>query len=157
MGTHDLDKVEGNISYEAQPPGEISFQALKQEEILTAEELFEKLKTDLKLKPYLHIIRDKPLYPVFYDENRTVLSLPPIINSEATKISPQTKNCFIEITGTDENRCNISLAILVSQFSQYCKTPFTVEPVKIVYPDGRTLLTPVLKSHDFEVDFDYVN
>ena len=25
MGTHDLDKVEGNISYEAQPPGEISF------------------------------------------------------------------------------------------------------------------------------------
>jgi len=70
---------------------------------MNAEELFEVLSKDLKLKPYLHIIKDKPNYPVFYDENRTVLSLPPIINSEATKISPETKNCFIEITGTDEN------------------------------------------------------
>ena len=43
MGTHDLDKVEGNISYEAQDPTEISFQALKQDEVLTAEELFEVL------------------------------------------------------------------------------------------------------------------
>ena len=157
MGTHDLDKVEGSISYEAQDPSEISFQALKQTEVMTAEELFEVLKTDLKLKPYLNILKDKPNYPVFYDENRTVLSLPPIINSDATKISPQTKNCFIEITGTDENRCNITLAILVSQFSQYCDTPFTVEPVKIIYPDGREVLTPVLNYHDFEVEADYVN
>ena len=88
MGTHDLDKVEGSISYEAQDPSEISFQALKQTEVMTAEELFEVLKTDLKLKPYLNILKDKPNYPVFYDENRTVLSLPPIINSDATKISP---------------------------------------------------------------------
>lgn len=157
MGTHDLDNVEGNISYEAQPPSEILFRALKQDEELTAEELFEVLKKDLKLKPYLPIIKDKPNYPVFYDENRTVLSLPPIINSEATKISPDTKNCFIEITGTDENRCNITLAILVSQFAQYCETPFQVEQVRVVYPDGREVMTPVLNYHDFEVDVDYVN
>ena len=58
MGTHDLDKVEGSISYEAQDPSEISFQALKQTEVMTAEELFEVLKTDLKLKPYLNILKD---------------------------------------------------------------------------------------------------
>jgi len=103
MGTHDLDKVFGHITYEAHPPEDIMFKALKQEEEMNAEELFEVLKQDIKLKPYLAILKDKSHYPVFYDENRTVLSLPPIINSDATKISPETKNCFIEITGTDEN------------------------------------------------------
>jgi len=52
----------------------------------------------MKLGSYLSIIEGKEKYPVFYDANRTVLSLPPIINSEATKITQGTKNCFIEIT-----------------------------------------------------------
>tara|TARA_B110000285_G_C15034413_1_gene568449 strand:+ start:187 stop:354 length:168 start_codon:yes stop_codon:yes gene_type:complete len=53
------------------------------------------------LKKYLHIIEDKPLFPVFYDAKRTVLSLPPIINSNSTKISVDTKNVLVEVTGTD--------------------------------------------------------
>jgi phenylalanyl-tRNA synthetase beta chain len=56
---------------------------------MDCDELFEVLKKDQKLKPYLNILKDKTEYPVFFDENRTVLSLPPIINSEATKISPE--------------------------------------------------------------------
>lgn len=119
--------------------------------------MFDELKKDLKLKPYLPIIKDKPNYPVFYDESRTVLSLPPIINSEATKISPQTRNCFIEITGTDYNRCRIALAILVSQFSQYCDEPNSVEAVEIVSADGSVKLTPELIFNDFDVKTDYVN
>ena len=41
------------------------------------------LQTDPKyshLKPYLSIIQDKTVYPVIYDKNGVVLSLPPIIN-----------------------------------------------------------------------------
>jgi phenylalanyl-tRNA synthetase beta chain len=53
-----------------------------------------------------------PNYPVFYDSSDKVLSLPPIINSDATKISMDTKNVFIEITGTDLTKCKICLAIL---------------------------------------------
>ena len=66
-------------------------------------EYFDVLRTqkDQTLKKFLHIIEDKPLYPVFYDSKRTVLSLPPIINSDATKISVNTKNVFVEVTGTD--------------------------------------------------------
>ncbi len=120
-------------------------------------ELFDELKKDLKLKPYLPIIRDKPRYPVFYDENKTVLSLPPIINSEATKISPESRNIFVEITGTDYNRCRIALAILVSQFSQYCDVKDTVEAVKVINADGSSTLTPELKYHEFVVEVDYVN
>ena len=112
MGTHDYDKIKGPITYEALPPKDIVFQALKQTEALNAEQLFEKLRGDQKLKKYLHIIEDKPRYPVFYDQNRTVLSLPPIINSETTKISMETRNVFIDMTGTDLHKIKICLAIL---------------------------------------------
>lgn len=87
------------------------------------------------MKKYLPIIEDSPVFPVFFDANRTVLSLPPIINSETTKISLNTKNCFIEVTGTDLTKCKIVLAILTSQFSEHCQgdSKFCVEPVEVVY------------------------
>lgn len=81
-------------------------------------------KTDGHLKPYLHIIKDKPVYPIIYDSNEVILSMPPIINGnyhlyigyfimqyqiiynlcplgEHTKIGLDTKNIFIDVTATD--------------------------------------------------------
>lgn len=40
------------------------------------------VQTDSHLRHYLHIIEDKPVYPVIYDSNGVVLSMPPIINGE---------------------------------------------------------------------------
>lgn len=37
MGTHDYDKVQGPITYEARPPQDIVFQALKQTESMNAQ------------------------------------------------------------------------------------------------------------------------
>jgi phenylalanyl-tRNA synthetase beta chain len=121
MGTHDYDLIQGPITYEALPPKEIVFQALKQPKAMSANELFDVLRQDQKLKKYLHIIEDSPLFPVFYDAKRQVLSLPPIINSETTKISLNTRNCLVEVTGTDLTKCKIVLSILTAQFSQHCK------------------------------------
>jgi phenylalanyl-tRNA synthetase beta subunit len=41
------------------------------------------------------------VYPVIKDSNGVVLSLPPIINGDHSKISIETKNVFIECTATD--------------------------------------------------------
>lgn len=49
----------------------------------------------------MHIIRDSPVYPIIYDSNNVVVSLPPIINGDHSKISVDTKNIFIECTATD--------------------------------------------------------
>lgn len=105
---------------------------------MNAEQLFEKLKTDQKLKKYLHIIEDKPRYPVFYDANRTVLSLPPIINSETTKVTLDTKNVFIEMTGTDLHKIKVCLAVVAGSFSSHCEgdSKHTVEQVDIVYENA---------------------
>ncbi|KAG0476305.1 hypothetical protein HPP92_013146 [Vanilla planifolia] len=95
------------------------------------------LETDLKLKKFLHIIENSPVYPVIYDRYRTVLSLPPIINGAHSAISLKTKNVFIECTATDLTKAKIVLNTMVTMFSEYCDTKFEVEPVKVVYPDYR--------------------
>ena len=87
---------------------------------MNADELFAVFKDDVKMKQYLPILAGKPKYPVFYDSQRKVLSLPPIINSEATKITMDTKNVLIEITGTDLKKVKICLAVLACQFSHHC-------------------------------------
>ena len=56
------------------------------------------MQGDLKLKQYLDIIKTSEVYPVILDSNGVVLSLPPIINGEHSKIKLTTKNLFIEIT-----------------------------------------------------------
>lgn len=85
-----------------------------------------------------------------------MLSLPPIINSEATKISVNTKNVFIELTATDKTRGDVCCAILTSQFSQYCENPNTIELINVVDIDGTTSEKPVLDNVNFEVELDYV-
>lgn len=40
------------------------------------------LQTDSHLRHYLHLIENKPRYPVIYDSNGVVLSMPPIINGK---------------------------------------------------------------------------
>ena len=46
MGTHDYDKMKGPITYEALPPKDIIFRALKQDKEMNCVELFDVLKND---------------------------------------------------------------------------------------------------------------
>uniref|UniRef100_A0A8C5HPJ7 Phenylalanine--tRNA ligase beta subunit n=1 Tax=Gouania willdenowi TaxID=441366 RepID=A0A8C5HPJ7_GOUWI len=123
IGTHDLDTTSGPFTYTAKPPSEICFQPLNQTKEFTATELMSLYRTDSHLKHYLHIIEDKPVYPVIYDSNGIVLSMPPIINGDHTKISLKTKNVFIECTATDLTKAKVVLDTLVTMFSQYSSQP----------------------------------
>jgi phenylalanyl-tRNA synthetase beta chain len=158
IGTHDLDTLKGPFTYEALPPKEISFIPLNQTKKMNGEELMQFYENDKHLGKYLHIIRDSPVYPVIFDSRKTVCSLPPIINSDHSKISLKTKNVFMEITATDRTKLEIVNNIMVSMFSQYCAEPFTIEPVKIISEhNGETRQTPNLKPRLAEVEVDYVN
>ena len=134
VGTHDLDTIQGPFRYMARPPQDIKFVPLNQTKEYTAAQLMELYATDSHLKPYLPIIKDSPVYPVIYDAKDVVLSLPPIINGEHSKITLNTKNIFFEVTATDLTKASIVLDTLVTMFSQYCDKPFTVEPVQTVLP-----------------------
>lgn len=80
---------------------------------------------DKNLGKYLHIVRDAPVYPVIHDSNKTICSLPPIINGNHSKISVNTTNVFIEMTGLDKTKLEIVNRVMVTMFSQYTTEPFT--------------------------------
>ena len=158
IGTHDLDTIQGPFTYEALSPKDIKFAPLNQTKEMDAAELMEFYDGDKHLGKFLHIIRDKPVYPVIYDSKRVVCSMPPIINGNHSKISVNTKNVFIEMTGTDRTKLEIVNNIMVSMFSQYCAEPFTIEPIKIISEhNGETRQTPDLSPRKAEAEVDYIN
>lgn len=158
IGTHDLDTVQGPFTYEAPAPKDIRFVPLNQTREMNGEELMAFYENDRNLGRFLHIVRDSPVYPVIYDANRTVCSLPPIINSNHSKITLDTTNVFIEMTATDATKLQIVTDMMVTMFSEYCSEPFTVEPVRIVSEhNGQSRVTPTLQPRVAHTDIDYLN
>ncbi|KAF1775606.1 Phenylalanyl-tRNA synthetase, B3/B4 [Phytophthora cactorum] len=157
IGTHDLDTIEGPFTYNALAPNEIKFKPLSQDKEFEAKELLDFYRTNPEvkhIKPYTDIIYDSPVYPVITDKNGVVLSLPPIINGDHSKISLDTKNVFIECTATDITKAKVVLNTMIAMFSEYCAKPFTVEPVQINYEDqsvNENELTPNLSKRSVEV------
>jgi len=133
---------------------------LGEEKEMNVEELFHYYKNEkpnCHLKPYLHITENSPVHPVIYDKNGVVLSIPPIINGEHSKISLDTKNVYIESTGTDLTKMKIALNIILSMFSRYCKTPFSIEETRVIRPNGEQIVYPDLSNVMFEAKVDYIN
>ncbi|KAK1162476.1 phenylalanine--tRNA ligase beta subunit-like [Acipenser oxyrinchus oxyrinchus] len=157
IGTHDLDTISGPFTFTAKPPADIKFKPLNQSKEYTAPELMNLYKTDSHLRHFLHIIEDKPVYPVIYDSNGIVLSMPPIINGDHSKISLNTKNVFIECTATDVTKAKIVLDMVVTMFSEYCDKPFTVEAAEVVYPYGKTCIYPELPYRKETITSDFIN
>jgi phenylalanyl-tRNA synthetase beta chain len=87
-----------------------------------------------------------------------LLSLPPIINSEHSKITTNTKNVFIEATATDLTKALIVLNQVVAAFSQYCSDKFTIERVRVVYEeDGKVDILPRFDCPQFETSASYIS
>ncbi len=158
MGTHDLSTVTAPFTYEALPPEQIRFAPLnKPGQVLDGHGIMQLYETDTHMRGYLPIIRDSPVYPAIYDAERRVCSLPPIINSEHSKITLDTKDVMIEITATDETRLEFAMNIIVAMFSQYCAEPFSIEPMRVIYPNGKEHLTPNLAPRVTTARKSYIN
>lgn len=155
IGTHDLDSIQGPFLYTAMKPQELKFKPLNQEKEFTAAELMD-FYADSHLKPYLHLIKDKPEYPVIVDRNKTVLSMPPIINGDVSKITLNTRNILIEITATDREKATIALDTVVSMLIS-SNSSFSAESVKIIHFDGRNYVTPDMSYHKEKVKLGYIN
>lgn len=157
IGTHDYDTIKGPFYFDAQSPDKIKFRPLNQTKEYTGREQMALYSNDSQLKHFLPIIRDKPVYPVIYDSNDVVLSMPPIINGDHSKITLNTKNVFIECTATDLTKAKIVLDTMVTMFGQYCKKPFKVEAVEVTKPDGSKVVYPALKYRKESVSADLIN
>ncbi|XP_013161558.1 PREDICTED: phenylalanine--tRNA ligase beta subunit [Papilio xuthus] len=157
IGTHDLDTIQGPFVYDALPPSQIKFKALNQQKETTATELMELYSSHPQLKQYLGIIKDSAVYPIIKDKNGVVLSMPPIINSDHSKITLDTKNVFIECTATDLTKAIVVLDTIVCMFSGYCSSQYEVQQCKVYAPDGTYQLYPKLEYREEVINVDTAN
>ncbi|TBU16320.1 subunit beta of phenylalanyl-tRNA synthetase [Ordospora colligata] len=136
VGTHDFDKLEGQIVYKSMMPENIVFTPLNGDKEIRGDEMEEYFGQGSKIGKYLKLIESNDKY-VCFEDAKGVMSVPPIINSERSKIDEKTKNVFVEVTGTDFNRVNTMLRLIIGAFRGE-----SVESVEIV---GRetTIRTPV--------------
>ena len=110
IGVHDLDTINGNIEYK--DIDDITFIPLQETREMNIKQI---LNEHPKGKDYAHLLKDS--YPVFTDKEG-VLSFPPIINSERTKVTEKTKNLFIDVTGTDRKAVEHCLNIILTNIAE---------------------------------------
>lgn len=150
IGVHNADVVEGPFNYIATEKTENAFVPLEMGEELTPEEILEK---NQKGEKYAHLIDKFDKYPLILDKDNQVLSMPPIINGELTKLSEDTKNIIVDVTGTDEKAVNQALNIICSSFAE---VGGKIKSMEIVYED-ETFVSPDLTPKERNVHVDVAN
>jgi phenylalanyl-tRNA synthetase beta chain len=136
IGLHNLDAVEPPFTYLAEKPENINFVPLNETEEMNGYEILRKIA---KGRDYAHIINSFEKYPLLVDKNGDVLSLPPIINGNLTRVDMDTKNLFFDITGTDEYIITYALHILLADlYDRGAK----IESVEVIYPDQTPTVYP---------------
>ena len=130
IGTHDLNTVEGPFVYECRSRKEICFKPLNQDREMDGDGVIEFCRNDQKLREYVPLIEKEERVPLVSDSRGNILSLPPLINGNLSKIRTGTKDVFVECTATDYTKAIVVLNIVVSMFSRYCKEKFEVEAVE---------------------------
>lgn len=146
IGIHNLDVIEAPFYYNAADPDKDSFIALETEEEMSLREI---LQEHPKGKKYAHLLEKFNKYPLIEDSKGNVLSMPPIINGELTKLTENTKNVLVDVTGTDEKAVNYALNIIMTSFAE---VGGNLKSLNVVY-DDRKVKTPNLmpKKKDVSV------
>ena len=133
IGVHDLSKVAPPFTYKAVKPESVSFIPL---DMSTPMNLKQILSDHPKGRDYAWTLEKAEVYPIILDINGDVLSFPPIINGELTRVTEETKDLFIDVTGTDEKAINLAVNILVHAFADMGGSIYSVD-VKASPEGGR--------------------
>jgi len=149
IGIYDLDKIKGPIEYSALEPNKIKFVPLEETKPMTGKEILEEHP---KGQMFKHLLIHKRKYPLLVDSQDTVLSMPPIINSEDTKVTPQTKNLFIDVTGDSWRIITYALNVIVSNIAE---RGAVIETVTVNYSD-KSVETPELKTTKIETTKSFI-
>lgn len=153
IGLYDLDVMKPPVYYKGFKDDAIEFVPLEWKVSMRPSEI---LAQHEKGKAYKHLLEGASVYPIVIDSANTVASMPPIINSQTTgKVTENTKNLFIEVTGFNWNIVETALEVmcmaLVDRGGKLfsCKINFPAD--KKPYP-AKTLNTPTFEKRKMSFD-----
>ncbi|MEM1563895.1 MAG: phenylalanine--tRNA ligase subunit beta [Candidatus Bathyarchaeia archaeon] len=150
IGIHNLDAVEPPFTYTAVEPTSVKFVPLGKTEEMTPKEILEKHEKGVA---YRHLVDWAPKYPLLVDKYGRVLSMPPIINGELTRVDAKTKNLFLDITGPSLDAVEKSLKVLATTLADMGGK---LEKVTVYYPDY-TVVSPNLQPEKMRLRLNYAN
>lgn len=145
IGLHDLDKLPSNeITYCEADIDAVEFVPLHYGERMSIRRVLEETEQG---RYYGSISINGNKHPVIFSGSH-VISVPPVINAELTKIEPSSHRIFIDVTGTDLRSVLSTLSILVMNLSFYGGR---VYGGIVQYPD-KTIKAPDLVWEAIDLD-----
>ncbi len=148
IGVHDLNAVEPPFAYTTADPDAVKFVPLGWAKEASLREILAKHEKGLAFR---HLINWALRYPLLIDKRNEVLSMPPIVNGELTRVSPRTKDVFIDVTGPDFNAVTKCLNVFVTALADLGGV---VESVVVKYVH-QELISPDLRPSTVRLRLDY--
>jgi phenylalanyl-tRNA synthetase beta chain len=148
IGFHNLDNIDFPLEYTTAK--NLSFIPLDNSSELTLAEILSNTEPGRKFGKLLGDHR----YPILRDSKGNVISFPPIINSEKTRIRDGVNNLFVEVTGIDKKAVYNIMDNIVATLSDI---GFKLETVIIQQGNTRDSFTPNLNTSLPNVKTDYIN
>ncbi len=151
IGLYVYDDIEFPVTYKLEKPESIEFTPLGLSTRMDGPTIIEQHEKGVEYGP---IISDFEKWPLLLDADEKILSLPPIINSnDLGRISDDTTNVFVEVTGTHEPTVNQALNIMVTALAE---RKGEIQSVNVKYPNDRTVSTPNLEPLEMKLSRDGV-
>jgi len=152
IGIYPLEKIKLPITFKAIEPDQIKFIPLEMDKELSGLEILQRHPTG---KEYAHLLAGKARFPIFVDAENRILSMPPIINSQLTgKVTPETKDVFIECSGFDLEILKQCLNIIVTGLAELGGKIFQME---VKYGFTKKVVTPDLTTRKMKLSVSNAN
>jgi phenylalanyl-tRNA synthetase beta chain len=147
IGVYDMSTITGPIVYRTMDPDKDAFAPLGMPgKKMSGRQI---LESHPKGMAYAELLANHKRYPVLVDKKEQVLSMPPIINSDETKVKKGTTQVFIDVTGISEAAVKKSLDTLVCSLFEIGGSG---EKVTIVERGGEKRITPDLSAKTKDVE-----
>jgi phenylalanyl-tRNA synthetase beta chain len=148
IGFHNLDNMDFPLEYTTAE--NLSFIPLDNSFELTLTEILSNTEPGKKFGKLLAESR----YPILRDSKGNVISFPPIINSEGTRIRDGVNNLFVEVTGIDKKAVYNVLDNIVATLADI---GFKLETVIVQQGNTRDSFTANLNTSLPNIKTDYIN
>jgi phenylalanyl-tRNA synthetase beta chain len=154
IGFYQADLIQSPLSYTVANPDVISFTPLGSEKKQSLREIVE---THPKGAEYGDIISQFETWPILVDGADNVLSLPPVINSnDHGRITTETRNILVEVTGTNAETVQNTLKIVVFSLAERGGKIYSCLET-YSYGSPSRLVTPDLSPRGSSLRLSYIN
>ncbi|MEM2875570.1 MAG: phenylalanine--tRNA ligase subunit beta [Candidatus Bathyarchaeia archaeon] len=153
IGLYDFGLIKPPLRYTVSGPCEVSFTPLGFDEELTLQEILVRHPKGIE---YGDIVRPFPVWPILHDSENKVLSFPPIINSNTLgRVTEETEEVLVEVTGTRLETVMNTLNIMVTSMCDRGGETYSVE-VNYPYGSDGIVVTPRFFTEKMSVEFKYL-